>query len=168
MTERSTRQEVLEGFVVDQACLRKYPQDELFDRAREHTKQDFPDDCGILFDLDGPRVEGGEHIDRPLGGIPYRLASVLGAPAEVVHHQHAGAAILRRRSGTRLRCPCRAPEQGPDLRFQRLVVGAHAAGSPGGRRAAMRSARSHAHTCSRPAARSQSMSSRLNSNCAAT
>lgn len=31
--------EVLEGYVVDQACLRKYPQDELLERAREHTKE---------------------------------------------------------------------------------------------------------------------------------
>jgi hypothetical protein len=29
--------ETLEGHVVDIACLRKYPQDELADRAREHT-----------------------------------------------------------------------------------------------------------------------------------
>lgn len=31
--------EVLEGYVVDQACLRKYPQNELLERAHEHTKE---------------------------------------------------------------------------------------------------------------------------------
>lgn len=36
MSEES-RRETLEGYVVDQACLRKYPQDELLERAREHT-----------------------------------------------------------------------------------------------------------------------------------
>lgn len=32
------RTETLEGYVVDLACLRKYPQDELAERARSHTK----------------------------------------------------------------------------------------------------------------------------------
>lgn len=31
--------ETLEGYVVDIACLRKYPQDELLERAREHTQE---------------------------------------------------------------------------------------------------------------------------------
>ncbi|WP_315791213.1 hypothetical protein [Fischerella sp. JS2] len=35
-------QEVLEGYVVDVACNRKYPQNELLKRAREHTRQ-----CGL-------------------------------------------------------------------------------------------------------------------------
>lgn len=34
----NTRTETLEGYVVDLACLRKYPQDELAERARSHTK----------------------------------------------------------------------------------------------------------------------------------
>ena len=33
------KREVLEGYVVDQACLRKYPQDELLERARVHTTE---------------------------------------------------------------------------------------------------------------------------------
>ena len=33
------KREVLEGYVVDQACLRKYPQDELLERARAHTSE---------------------------------------------------------------------------------------------------------------------------------
>ena len=35
--------ETLEGYVVDIACLRKYPQDELAERAREHTQA-----CGLM------------------------------------------------------------------------------------------------------------------------
>lgn len=32
-------QEVLEGYIVDLSCLRKYPQKELFQRARTHSKE---------------------------------------------------------------------------------------------------------------------------------
>ena len=32
------KQEVLEGYVVDVACLRKYPLDELLGRAQRHTR----------------------------------------------------------------------------------------------------------------------------------
>lgn len=34
-----SKQEILEGYVIDQACIRKYPQDELLERARAHTKE---------------------------------------------------------------------------------------------------------------------------------
>lgn len=34
-----TQPETLEGYVVDLACLRSYPQDQLSERAREHTKK---------------------------------------------------------------------------------------------------------------------------------
>ena len=34
---REKREEV-EGYIVDLACLRKYPQDELLERARVHTR----------------------------------------------------------------------------------------------------------------------------------
>lgn len=43
-------QETLEGYVVDQACLRKYPQDELLERARAHTRK-----CALM----GHCVESG-------------------------------------------------------------------------------------------------------------
>lgn len=42
--------EQLEGFVVDQACLRKYPQSELLARGREHSKE-----CALM----GHCVESG-------------------------------------------------------------------------------------------------------------
>lgn len=32
------KREEVEGYLVDIACLRKYPQDELLDRARVHTR----------------------------------------------------------------------------------------------------------------------------------
>lgn len=47
MTKRT---ETLEGYVVDIACLRKYPQDELLERARAHTRA-----CS----LEGHCVESG-------------------------------------------------------------------------------------------------------------
>lgn len=34
-----SKREALEGYLVDQACLRKYPQDEFLERAREHTRK---------------------------------------------------------------------------------------------------------------------------------
>lgn len=37
--QSSTSRESLEGYVVDQACLRKYPQDQLLERARVHTSE---------------------------------------------------------------------------------------------------------------------------------
>lgn len=33
------QKETLEGYVVDLMCLRQYPQDELFERGRAHTKR---------------------------------------------------------------------------------------------------------------------------------
>lgn len=44
------REEQVEGFVVDIACLRKYPQRELLTRAREHSKE-----CALM----GHCVESG-------------------------------------------------------------------------------------------------------------
>ena len=44
------RREELEGYLVDQACLRKYPQDQLLARAREHTRE-----CALM----GHCVESG-------------------------------------------------------------------------------------------------------------
>lgn len=46
MSERET----LEGYVVDLACIRKYPRDELLERARAHTKE-----CALM----GHCVESG-------------------------------------------------------------------------------------------------------------
>ena len=39
MDDQSSTSESLDGFVVDQACLRKYPQDQLLERARVHTSE---------------------------------------------------------------------------------------------------------------------------------
>lgn len=48
--ENGVTREVLEGYVVDQACLRKYPQDQLLERARVHTTE-----CALM----GHCVESG-------------------------------------------------------------------------------------------------------------
>lgn len=42
--------ETIEGYVVDIACVRKYPRDELLERAREHSKT-----CALM----GHCVESG-------------------------------------------------------------------------------------------------------------
>lgn len=42
--------EVFEGYVLDLACIRKYPYKDLFDRGRKHTK-----DCSLM----GHCVESG-------------------------------------------------------------------------------------------------------------
>lgn len=47
---RMDEQEHLDGYIVDVACLRKYRQDELLERAREHTR-----DCA----LHGHCIESG-------------------------------------------------------------------------------------------------------------
>lgn len=44
------RNETLEGYVIDMACVRKYPRDELLERSRTHTKE-----CALM----GHCVESG-------------------------------------------------------------------------------------------------------------
>ncbi|MEW5926104.1 MAG: hypothetical protein AB1941_01325 [Gemmatimonadota bacterium] len=73
MGEQSdTRREVLEGYVVDQACLRKYPQDELLERARVHTTE-----CALM----GHCMESGyglvDEEGRPLLLEPAATARVV-------------------------------------------------------------------------------------------
>ena len=54
------RAEILEGYVVDIACLRKFPRDELADRARQHSRE-----CGMM----GHCVESGFGlVDSENGG----------------------------------------------------------------------------------------------------
>ena len=55
-----TAEETLEGYVVDIACVRKYPRDELLDRAREHTKN-----CALM----GHCVESGYGLVDDDGNI---------------------------------------------------------------------------------------------------
>ena len=68
------RAETLEGYVVDQACLRKYPQDELLERARQHTKK-----CALM----GHCMESGYGLvneeGRPLLLEPAATPAVVGA-----------------------------------------------------------------------------------------
>ena len=57
MTE--AKQETLTGYVVDIACLRRYPQDEYSERARRHTT-----DCALM----GHCVESGYAVVSDEGG----------------------------------------------------------------------------------------------------
>ena len=45
-----SQSETIEGYIVDIACMRKYPHQELFDRARRHTR-----DCSLM----GHCIESG-------------------------------------------------------------------------------------------------------------
>lgn len=58
-----SRIETLEGYVVAQACLRKYPQDEFLERGRAHTRE-----CALM----GHCVESGYGLVNEDGG-PFRL-----------------------------------------------------------------------------------------------
>jgi hypothetical protein len=68
------KSEVLEGVVVDQACLRKYPQDELLERARSHTRE-----CALM----GHCMESGyglvDESGRPLLLEPASTPEVVSA-----------------------------------------------------------------------------------------
>ena len=55
-----TKRETLEGYLVDIACLRKYPRDELAQRAREHTR-----DCVMM----GHCMESGYGLVRKTGEL---------------------------------------------------------------------------------------------------
>ncbi len=55
-----SRSEVLEGYVVDIACLRRYPRDELVERARKHTVE-----CATM----GHCLESGYGLVGADGGL---------------------------------------------------------------------------------------------------
>lgn len=54
------QQEILEGYVVDLACIRSYPQDELLQRAEVHTKK-----CSLM----GHCVESGYGLVNKNGAV---------------------------------------------------------------------------------------------------
>ena len=54
------RSETIEGYVVDVACLRKYPRDELLQRARVHTRE-----CALM----GHCVESGYGLVQESGEL---------------------------------------------------------------------------------------------------
>lgn len=56
----STRTETAEGYVVDIACIRKYPQAELIERARAHTKE-----CALM----GHCAESGYGLVSDTGSV---------------------------------------------------------------------------------------------------
>jgi hypothetical protein len=75
VTSRSSKSpaETLEGYVIDIACLRKYPRDELLDRARVHTKR-----CALM----GHCVESGYGLVSEDGRVA--LLEAVATP-QVVH-----------------------------------------------------------------------------------
>ena len=75
----STEKEILEGYVVDVACIRKFPQAETAERARVHTR-----DCGLM----GHCVESG-----------YGLVDDEGRVALLDSHATPGVAEAVRSSG---------------------------------------------------------------------
>lgn len=60
MSTEADTQETLEGYVVDIACVRKYPHRELLDRAREHSKR-----CALM----GHCMESGYGLIDEEGGL---------------------------------------------------------------------------------------------------
>jgi hypothetical protein len=55
-----SNKEVFEGYVLDLACIRKYPQDELLERGREHTRE-----CALM----GHCVESGYGLVGESGDV---------------------------------------------------------------------------------------------------
>ena len=76
------RAETLEGYVVDQACLRKYPQDELLERARVHTTE-----CALM----GHCMESGYGLVTEEGRLlllePAATTQVVGALQSTEHER---------------------------------------------------------------------------------
>ncbi|CAN5255074.1 hypothetical protein BH24PSE2_BH24PSE2_07960 [soil metagenome] len=98
----SSRREVLEGYVVDQACIRKYPQYELLERARAHTKE-----CCMM----GHCVESG-----------YALIDDEGRPCLLEAASTAEVVDVIRRSGRRAGIRLRATRELQDEEMHTLRV----------------------------------------------
>lgn len=92
------RAETLEGFVVDIACLRKYPRDELQDRARAHTKR-----CALM----GHCVESGYGLVSENGRVALLEAA---ATPQVV------SAIERSQRSDGIRLRVTRESDGPEMR----------------------------------------------------
>lgn len=91
--QRGGREEQLEGYVVDIACLRKYPQDALLDRARVHTRQ-----CALM----GHCVESGYGLVDERGHLRLLEASATPDVVSALRKSSRDAGIrlrARRESG---------------------------------------------------------------------
>ena len=78
--ETGARTETLTGHVVDIACIRKYPRDELLERARRHSR-----DCALM----GHCIESGYGLVDDTGRVAlldheatHRIVEVLPSAAE--------------------------------------------------------------------------------------
>ena len=85
--ENPSTTECLEGYVVDIMCLRKYPQDELFERAREHTVQ-----CALM----GHCMESGYALVDEAGRVHLLEPAATPAVAEALRRSSRGSGILLR------------------------------------------------------------------------
>lgn len=95
-----SKRETLRGYVVDLICLRRYPQDGLLERAREHTQT-----CS----LEGHCVESGYGLVDDSGRValldpqatPQVLAAVQGSGRErgirleAAREEHGGEMVTR-------------------------------------------------------------------------
>ena len=84
------KREVLEGYVVDQASLRKYPRDELLVRARVHTTE-----CALM----GHCMESGyglvDQEGRPLLLEPSSTTQVVEALRSTKHERGVRLRVTR-------------------------------------------------------------------------
>lgn len=82
-----SQEEELHGFVMDVACLRRCPQEELVQRAREHTRE-----CA----LEGHCVESGYALIDANGRVAVLDAEATPKIAEVVRASRRGDGIRLR------------------------------------------------------------------------
>lgn len=101
MDDNGHEQEIIEGWVVDQACLRKYPQDEIAKRARLHRKV-----CAMM----GHCIESGYGLVDDTGRIallePASTPAVLDAIRHSSKHRGIRLRIMREADGDEMRTTC--------------------------------------------------------------
>lgn len=96
-------EEILEGYVVDIACLRKYPRAELAARARGHSRE-----CGMM----GHCIESGFALVDEAGGVA--LLDPAATPKVV-----SALEATDREKGIRMRAT-RRPDQDGHMETDRL------------------------------------------------
>lgn len=85
----SFKSETLEGHVVDIACLRRYPQDEMAQRAQVHTKR-----CALM----GHCVESGYGLVQDDGRVALLEAAVTPDIVKAIAESNEDAGIRLRAS----------------------------------------------------------------------
>lgn len=98
MGQDDSRTETLQGYVVDIACLRKYPREELGNRARSHTKR-----CALM----GHCVERGYGLVSEDGRVALLEATATPQIVDAIERS-------RRTDGIQLRVT--RESDGPEMR----------------------------------------------------